>query len=47
MIIYKGFELNKDNYGYYIYNRGVECGFFHTYNDAVSAIDRFYSLKEV
>lgn len=47
MDTYKGFTLINDNHGYYIYNRDVECGFYHIYSDALSAIDRFYRLLEV
>ena len=46
---YRGFKIVNDDYGYCIYlgSSHFECGFFHTYDEAVSAIDLFYRLKEV
>lgn len=46
---YRGFKIVNDDYGYCIYKgpSHFECGFFHTYNQAISAIDRYYSLKEI
>lgn len=48
-MLYRGFKIVRDDYGYCIYKGSsrFECGFFHTYNEAVSAIDRYYSYFEV
>lgn len=46
---YRGFKIVDDGYGYRIYTDpfDFDCGYFHTYNEAVSVIDRFYTFLEV
>ncbi len=47
MEFYRDFTITSEDYGYRVENRGVDCGFYHTYNQAVSAIDMYYKLLEV
>lgn len=44
MEVYKDFTIIAEDSGYRVENRGVDCGFYYTYNQAVSAIDMYYKL---
>lgn len=44
MEIYRGFTITAEDCGYRVENRDVDCGFYYTYNQAVSAIDLYHKL---
>lgn len=48
-MLYRGFKIVHDDYGYHVFTNSCdsECGLFHTYNEVVSVIDRYYSYFEV